>query len=107
MNHEKKAELIKNYLKENYDFQINEYENIKYKAFPLPNFEFKKTQIKFLKSNSNLNVNYLTVFPKTFSIYNLNNFQANKIILKENFINLKISNFYNFIEQLSKKRKKI
>ena len=107
LNHEKKAELIKNYLKENYDFQINEYENIKYKAFPLPNFEFKKTQIKFLKSNSNLNVNYLTVFPKTFSIYNLNNFQANKIILKENFINLKISNFYNFIEQLSKKRKKI
>jgi len=51
LNHEKKVELIKIYLIENYDFEINEYENIKYKAFPLPSFEFEKTQIKFLKPN--------------------------------------------------------
>ena len=30
LNHEKKAEIIKNYLEENYDFEINEYENIKF-----------------------------------------------------------------------------
>ena len=49
LNHEKKAELIKDYLEKNYDFLINDYENIKYKAFPLPRLEFKYTQIKFLK----------------------------------------------------------
>ena len=107
LNHEKKAELITNYLEENYDFEINDYENIKYKAFPLPSLEFKKTQIKFLKSNANFNVNYLKVYPKIFSIYNPNHFEANKIIFKENDVNLKTSKFFTFIEQLSKQRKKI
>ncbi len=107
LNHEKKAELIKNYLKENYDFEINDYENIKYKAFPLPRLEFKKTQIKFLKSDANFNVNYLKVYPKIFSIYNPNHFEANKIIFKENDVNLKTSKFFIFIEQISKQRKKI
>ncbi len=107
LNHEKKAELIKNYLEKNYNFEINDYENIKFKSFPRPSFEFKKTQIKFLKSNANFNVNYLKVYPKIFSIYNPNHFEANKVIFKENDVNLKISNFLTFIEQLSKQRKKI
>ena len=107
LNHEKKAELIKNYLIENYGFDINEYENIKYKAFPFPSFELKKTQIKFLKSNTNLDVNYLKVYPKIFSIYNLDHFEVNKIIFKENVANLKTLNFYSFIDQLSKQRKKV
>lgn len=107
LNHEKKVELIKNYFIENYDFKIKEYENIKYKAFPFPSFEFKKIQIKFLKSDTNLDVNYLKVYPKVFSIYNLDHFEANKIIFKENDVNLKTSNFYFFIDQLSKQRKKI
>ena len=107
LNHEKKVELIKNYLVENYDFEINKYENIRYKAFPLPRFEFEKTQVKFLKSNSNLNANYLYVFPKIFSIYNFNNFEANKIIFKESVVSPKTLNFYAFMEQLSEQRKKI
>ncbi len=107
LNHEKKVELIKNSLIENYDYEINDYENIKYKAFPLPTFEFKKTQIKFLKSNTNFDVNYLKVYPKIFSIYNQNHFKTNKIILKENVGNLKTFDFYTFIEQLSKQRKKV
>ena len=107
LNHEKRVEPIKNYLIKHYDFEINEYENIKFKAFPLPSFEFKKTQIKFLKSNTNLNVNYLQIYPKILSIYNLDYFEVKKIILDENVANLKISNFYTFIEQLSKQRKKI
>ena len=107
LNHEKKVELIKNHLEENYDFEINDYENIKYKVFPLPRLEFKKTQINFLKSNANFNVNYLKVYPKIFSIYNPNHFEANKIIFKENHANLKTSKFFTFIEQLSKQRKKI
>ena len=107
LNYEKKAELIKNYLEDNYDFEINDYENIKYKAFPLPRLEYKKTQIKFLKSNTNFNVNYLKVYPKIFSLYNPNNFEANKIIFKENDVNLKTSKFFSFIEQLSIQRKKI
>ena len=106
-DYEKKVGLIKKHLKESYDYEINDYENIKYKAFPLPSLEFKKTQIKSLKSNANFNVNYLKVYPKLFSIYNLNFFEANKIILRGNFVNLKASNFDIFVEQLLKQKKKI
>ncbi len=106
-NYEKKEKLIKNYFLESYNLKISEYENIKYKAFPIPRLEFKKTRINFLKSNANFNVNYLQVYPKIFSIYNLNNFEASKIILKENDVNLKTSNFYTFINEISKLRKKI
>ena len=107
LNHEKKVELIKKSLIENYNFEINAYENIKYKAFPLPNFEFKKTQIKLFKSNTNSDVNYLKIYPKIFSIYNPDHFEVNKIIFKENTVNLKTLNFYTFIDQLSKQRKKV
>ncbi len=106
-NYEKKEKIIKNYFLESYNFKISKYENIKYKAFPIPRLELKKTRITFLKSNTNFNVNYLQIYPKIFSIYNLNNFEVNKIILKENDVNLKTSNFYTFINELSKQRKKI
>ena len=107
LNHEKKIELIKSYFEENYGFEIKEYENIRYIAFPLPSLEFKKTQLKFLKSNANFNVNYLKIYPKIFSVYNPNHFEAKKIILKEIDVNLETSNFITFIEKLSKQRKKI
>ena len=105
-NYEKKVEIIKKYFLENYDFNINEYENIEYKAFPIPSLEFKKAQIKFLKSNANFKINYLKVYPKISSIYNLNNFEAKKIIIEGNDVTLKASNFYIFIEQLLKQKKK-
>ena len=47
LNHEKKVKIIKNYLEENYDFELNAYENIKYNAFPLPSLEFKKLKLNF------------------------------------------------------------
>ena len=106
-DYEKKEKLIKNYLIKSYYFEINEYENIKYKFFPIPRLELKKAQIKFLKSNTNFNVNYLKVYPKIFSIYNPNHFETNKIIFEENFVNLESSNFYFFIEKLLKQKKKI
>ena len=39
-NYEKKAEIIKLHLLENYDFKISNYEKIKYNIFPLPNLEY-------------------------------------------------------------------
>ena len=106
-NYENKVELIKNHLLENYDFEINDYKNIEYKPFPHPRLELKKAQIKFLKSEANFNINNLKVYPKIFSIYNLNYFDAKKIIFEGNVANLKVSNFFIFIEQLSKQKKKL
>ena len=106
-NYEKKVEIIKNYFLKNYDFEIQEYVDIKYKVFPLPSLEFKKAQIKFLESNANFKINHFKVYPKIFSIYNFNNFEVKKIIIEGNVVTLKTSNFFIFIEQLLKQKKKI
>jgi len=106
-NYEKKAEIIKSYFLKNYNFEITGYENIKYKAFPFPSLELKTVQINFLDSNVNSKINYLKVYPKIFSIYNLNYFEAKKIIIEGNDVTLKASNFYIFIEQLLNQKKKL
>ena len=46
-NYEKKAEVIKLHLLENYDFKISNYSEIKYNIFPLPNLELSNVQINF------------------------------------------------------------
>ena len=106
-NYEKKVETIKSYFKENYDFEIKDYENIKYKAFPFPSLELKRAQLKFLNSNANFYVDQLKVYPTVLSIYNLDHFEANKIIFKGNIVRLKTSKFYIFVDQLFKQKKKI
>ena len=106
-NYEKEEELIKNYLIKNYNFEISEYENIKYKAFPVPRLELKKVQINFIKSDTNLNINKLKVYPKILNIYNFNNFEVNKIILDKNTANIEISSFPIFMDQLLSQKKKI
>ena len=106
-NYEKKVELIKNYLIKNYNFEISEYEDIRYKAFPFPRLEIKKVQINFIKSDTNLNINKLKIYPKILNIYEFNNFQVSKIILNKNTANIEISNFPIFLEQLLSQKKKI
>ena len=106
-NYEKKEELIKNYFIKNYNFEIGQYENIKYKAFPVPRIELKKVQIKLRNSDTNLNVNNLKVYPKILNIYNFNNFDANKVVLNRNNATVEISNFPIFLEQILSQKKKI
>ena len=55
-NYEKKEEFIKKHLVKSYAFEIIEYENIKYKAFPVPKLELKKVQIKL--DGGILNINW-------------------------------------------------
>ncbi len=106
-NYEKKEDLIKNYFIENFNFEIVEYEKIKYKVFPFPRLELKKVETKFLNANTNLYISNLEVYPKILSIYNFNHFAVSKIILNDNVANLEISNFLLFLEQLLSQNKKM
>ena len=106
-NYEKKDELIKNYFIKEYKIRISEYDNIKYKAFPVPRLELKKAQINFIKSNVNFSVKNFKIYPKILSIYNLNNFKVSKIIFNENYANLEIKNFQIFLDQLLSQKEKI
>ena len=106
-NYEKKEELIKNYFIKEYDFKIGKYDTIKYKAFPVPRLELKKTQINFIKSDINLKVTDLKIYPKILSIYNFNNFEVSKIFLNDNATKIEITSFPIFLNQLLSQKKKI
>ena len=68
---------IKNYLIKDYNLEIIEYDNIKYKALPLPRLELKKVQINIKKTKTSLEVTNLNIYPKILSIYNFDDFKAN------------------------------
>ena len=105
-NYEKKEQFIKDFFLKDYNFRLDEYQNIKYKAFPAPRIELKKVKAKLIRSNTNLNVENLKIYPKLLSIYKLNNFEARKIIFKENAADLEISNLIIFVNQLLNQKKK-
>ncbi len=99
-NFNKKIEIIKKHLSSNYEFQIGKYEEIQFNSLPLPNIEFKNVTIYIESDNTKLNVKNLQLFPKILSIYNFNNFQLNKIILKDTNTILNVSSLKSFIKKI-------
>ena len=106
-NYEKKAEVIKLHLLENYDFKISNYSEIKYNIFPLPNLELSNVQINFKLPLENLRVKNLKIYLNLFSIYNYENFNSKKIILRDSDIKFQISSFKSLLNQLFHKKNKL
>ena len=105
-DYEKRAEAIKSNLLTKYNFKISNYEKIKYNIFPLPNLELTSVQIK-LKFSENFSVKKIKIYPDIFSIYNYENFNLNKIILKDSDIKFEISNLKFFLKQLFFQKNKL
>ena len=92
-NYEKRSEIFKNHLIKNYDIKIIKYEKIEFNSFPVPYIEFKNTLIKLNNSPAELRVKKFKIYPKFLSIYNYQNFQSNKIVLKKSNAILETSDF--------------
>ena len=107
LNNENRAETIKKNLFENYDLDIINYERIKFYPLPLPRYELKNVKTNFSKPSLNFSVQNLLIYPKILSIYNQENFQTNKIVLKNNSITLKTSSFKSFINKIFNQEKKL
>ena len=106
-DYEKRAQVIKNHMNDNYNFRISDYKKIKYKALPLPALEFENVQIDIEKTSSNLKVKKMKIYPNLFNIYNYKNFQAKKIILKDNSIVLKALDLKYFISKIFDQNNKL
>ena len=99
-NYEKRSETLKNHLVKNYDIKIIKHEKIGFNSFPVPYIEFKNTLIKLSNSPAELYVKKFKIYPKFLSIYNNQNFQSNKIILKNSNMILETSDFKFFVKKL-------
>jgi hypothetical protein len=106
-NYENRAEIIKDSLIKNYNFEVIKYDLINFNAMPVPNLEFKNALINLGSKSTQLEVNNLKLFPKISNIYNYENFKLNKIELDENNIILKISDLNFFLQQILNKKNKL
>ncbi len=106
-DYEQKSKNINNYLFKNYNFEINSYEKISYRLIPSPNIELKNVSINLSQSVKEFKIKSLRIFPKLLSIYNYDNFQSEKIIIKDNDIIFEISDIQNVIKKLFNQQKKL
>ena len=106
-NYENRAKIINNHLIKNYDFDISKYEKVEYKSFPLPRLEFKNASINIKSSKLEFSVEKLKIYPKLLSIYNYENFQTNRVILKNSNFTLDNSYLKILIKNIITQKNKI
>lgn len=106
-NYEKKIDIFKNYLSENYNLKIVKYGEINFKIFPKPQIELNKIETEFNQISTNLLINKLVLYPKIFSIYNFENFKTNSVIFSNTKIKLEVLEFNIFIKEILEQKKNI
>ena len=106
-DYEKNVYFIKKYLSENYNFNISTYEKIKFRPLPVPSLEIKNATIDWGVKSTKVDVKNLKVYPKIFSFYNPQNFQARKIFLKDSKVNIDFLNLNILIKRLLSQKNKI
>lgn len=106
-NYEKKIGVIKSYLLKSYNIEIKNHEKISFEAIPLPKIKIENVLINFDKSKNNLRVKSLKIYPKFFSIYDYENFDSFKIILKDNQISLEAPELKSFTKNFLEQKKKL
>ena len=79
--------------------KILTYEKIEFNSFLVPYIEFKNALVKLNTSPIEFSVKKLKIYPKFLSIYNYQNFQSNKIVLKKSNMILETSDFEFLIKK--------
>ena len=106
-NYKKNDEVIKNHLTENYDLQLNNYEDIKYSFLPQPKLKIKNADLSIKNNLIKADVKHLIIYPKLSGIYNYKNFSVNKIILNKNNILLSAQDLKILIKYIYKLKNKL
>tara|TARA_B100000902_G_scaffold393281_1_gene447212 strand:+ start:696 stop:2099 length:1404 start_codon:yes stop_codon:yes gene_type:complete len=106
-NYEKREKSIKDHLLNNYNYELSSYESIKFNSFFIPTLEISDAVLNIKSSSLKLYVKNLKLRPKFKSIYNYNNFQTNKILLKNNNITLNVADLKYFSNHLKQQKNKL
>ena len=101
-----KEKIFSEYLLKNYGIIIGKSETIKYSAFPVPKIQISNITGNFFLENIQLKTQKLIIYPKILSIYNLDNFEARKIKMENNNLNLEQNHIGFFIQKLINQKNK-
>jgi len=78
-NYEKKQDIIRDYLVNYYDLELNDYSSIEFKVLPLPNLSIQDINFKVKDKPIFFNTEHFNIFLNFKNIYNYKNFEARKI----------------------------
>ena len=106
-DYEKKQESIKNYLFNYYGFELSKYSSIEFNIFPLPNLSIKNIKLKVKDKPIFFDTKNLTIFLNFKNIYNYENFEARKILLNDNRVDLNIDTTNDILNYFAKLQSKL
>ncbi len=102
-DYEKKQEILKEYLVNYYDLELNNFSSIKFKVFPLPNLAIKDANFKVKNQPVLFTTKNFKIFLKIKNFYNYDDFIARKILLNDSKIILdidKTKDLFNYFATL-------
>ncbi len=103
----KKENLIKINLYKNYELKLKKVDNISYKALPTPHLNLDNATLDVNQVDANLEVNYIKIYPKLFSLYNFENYQIRKIRLIDSNLEANLRNISLLIKKIYGLKNKI
>ena len=106
-NYEKKFVHLKKNLLKNYNVEIKEYSEINYNILPTPHLVFTNSKLIIDKQLMNGDVKNFKIILNLGQIYNYENIDIKKIILKDSEINIELNNIKNLIKYIARLDKKI
>ena len=106
LDYEKKKVDIKNFLYQNYRFELSNYSSIKYKIFPSPNIYLENVNLVF-KNDDNLRAKKMYIFLDIKNIYNQEKFIAKKVFIDQNNMIMKIDDIDHLINFFDKTKLKL
>ena len=107
MTSKKKENLIKINLYKNYELKLKKVDNISYKALPTPHLNLDNATLDVNQVDANLEVNYIKIYPKLFSLYNFENYQIRKIKLIDSNLEANLRNISLLIKKIYGLKNKI
>ena len=106
-NYESSSKVFKDYIVENYELKVSNFEKIKFISFPLPHIELTNVIMDLKSASTKWSVEKLKIYPKFTSIYNHQNFQSKKLVFEKSNIILDTSNLNSFFKKLINQKNKI
>ena len=106
-NFEKRAEIIKKNLLNDYNLEIVRFEKIEFKSLPLPSLVIENAIIDFGGNSTQSRTKKLIIYPDYESIYNDKKFQTKKIIFNNIGMSLRFSELNLFFRKLLDQKNKI
>lgn len=103
----KKEAVIKEYLNNNYNLEIDNLKTIDYKIFPQPNLYIRNINLKIKDKPIVLKSNSINIFLNFKNIYNYKNFKVNKILLNESELILDFDRIKELAYYLNKLQHKL